>query len=49
MAPPMVGIAYAYLSWSEIVVKLNHPPGKLEDEPFVRDIIKVPIGIRLTL
>jgi hypothetical protein len=47
--PPRVGTAYAYLSWSELVAKLNHLHGKPKDEPCVRVTIGVPVGIQLTL
>jgi hypothetical protein len=48
MAPPMAGIAYAYLSWFAPVVELNHLPKKPRDEPCVHGIIIVPTGTRLT-
>jgi hypothetical protein len=41
MAPPRAGTAWAYLSWSALIVKLSRLPEKSGDEPFVRGTVRV--------
>jgi hypothetical protein len=48
MALPRVGTTYAYLSWFAPIVKLDRLPRKPKDEPYVRSIIIVPTGTRMT-
>jgi hypothetical protein len=48
MALPKVGTTYAYLSWFAPIVKLDRLPRKPKDEPYVRSIIIVPTGTRMT-
>jgi hypothetical protein len=47
MTPQREGIICAYPSWSVLIVKPNHLPGKPEGGPFTRDIVEVSVGIRL--
>jgi hypothetical protein len=48
MTPPRAGTAYAYLSWSVLIKKLNHLHGKPGDESCVHGTIDVPVSIQLT-
>jgi hypothetical protein len=44
--PPREGIICSYPSWSALVIKLNHLPGKLGGGLFVCGIIGVYVGIQ---
>jgi hypothetical protein len=47
-APPRVGMACAYLSWSVPITELDRLPEKLEGEPCARGIVVGPVGTRST-
>jgi hypothetical protein len=47
MTSPREGIICAYPSWSALVVKLNHLPGKPGGGIFARGIIRVSFGTQL--
>jgi hypothetical protein len=45
MAPPKVGTAYAYLSWSVLITKPNRLPRRSGDEPCACGNVGVLVGI----
>jgi hypothetical protein len=45
MAPPKAGTTCAYLSWSVFFVELNPIPREPMDEPCVRGVIIVHVGM----
>jgi hypothetical protein len=49
MTRPREGIVCAYLSWSALVIKLSHLPGKPGGGPYMHGTVNVSVGTQLTL